>query len=162
MFEFSNRDSSEKWPNLGTNNSSCVPVVPRTILFIYPFSRHLKIPYWRFTFSQNHFLLRRDDAPLRLNLMTFYFQVKLVNVSIRFPINEGFDTLDVNLHAQCYARPEQTGNGFGAMGMINSRVDFARWLDSTNFFHESYSQANQTLMTWVVPPAINCDRFWSP
>ena len=31
------------------------------------------------------------------------------------------DTLDVNLHAQCYARPEQTGNGFGAMGMINSR-----------------------------------------
>ena len=31
-------------------------------------------------YFQNHFL-RRDDAPLRLNLMTFYFQVKLVIVS---------------------------------------------------------------------------------
>ena len=31
-------------------------------------------------YFQNHFL-RRDDAPLRLNLMTFYFQVKLVNVT---------------------------------------------------------------------------------
>lgn len=32
-------------------------------------------------YFQNHFL-RRDDAPLRLNLMTFYFQVKLVIVSL--------------------------------------------------------------------------------